>query len=273
MKKYDNLTIRQSNKNPLPVSIIGKYGLDKCIFIDIECTGFSKEEDGIFCISIGKLFDDRYEVTVCFNPYDEANLLNEVEPLLRCENICTFNGIAFDEPFINARLKKYNIDEVSYKNHYDFYRILQPYTKGLGSKGCSLKSFEELVGISRIDEIDGKECRDKFLLYLEQQDETLVKAIIQHNLEDVLELPKLFLILNKIKSENILRDDALSINEIRYISRLIQKRNIIIEDIKFNYLSTKDSRRLIYQLRQKIIDYNEIDNILKANHKQAKIYE
>lgn len=273
LKKFSNIIVKQSKINQFPVSIIEKYNLDKCIFIDIECTGFNKNEDRIFCVSIGKLYENKYDVTVCFNPYDEERLLKEIEPLLRCENICTFNGIAFDEPFINSRLEKYDMEAVEYKNHYDFYRILQPYSKGLGSKGCSLKSFEELVGISRVDEIDGKECRDKFLLYLEQEDELLVKDIIQHNLEDVLELPKLFLIINKIKEENILRDDAVSINEIRYISRLIQKRNVNIDEIKFNYLSTKDSRRLIYQLRQKSINYSEIDNILRANHNQAKIYE
>lgn len=273
MKKCSNIIVERTQENLLPLSIIEKYDLDKSIFIDIECTGFNKEEDKIFSVSIGRFKEDFYEVKVYFNPYDEGQLLREIRQLLVCENLCTFNGIAFDEPFLNRRLQKHEIEIIKYKNHYDFYRILQPYAKGLGTNGCSLKNFEALVGIERIDEIDGKECRDKFLLYLEEKNELLVKEIIQHNLEDVLELPKLFLILNKIKEKNLLRDDAISIAEIKYITGLIQKRNVSIDKLSFKYLSQKESRKLIYQLKQKSINYNEINNILRTNYNQSKFYK
>lgn len=269
----DNTIFRSTERNILSLDIIDKYQLNDAVFFDIECTGFNKDIDKIFSISIGKFDDESFNAAVFFNAYDEEKLLKQVFYLFDKENICTFNGMALDIPFLNSRLKKYNIGKLKYTKHYDFYRMLCPYVNILGSKGKSLKNFESLIGISRKDNIDGKECRDKYFEFIKDNEIDHLNEIVQHNLEDVLNLPKLFKIVNYISENNLKRDDSILNSQLQYVKRLLNNRKINGNIIESSVVSQKDARKLIYELKRKNTDLESINSIITDIKNREKLYK
>ena len=269
----DNSVYRSTERNILSLDIINKYKLNDVVFFDIECTGFNKDIDKIFSISIGKFNDGVFEASVYFNAYDEEKLLREVYSSFNKDNICTFNGMALDIPFLNARFEKYNINKLSYTKHYDFYRMLCPYVKVLGSKGKSLKNFEMLIGISRKDNIDGKECRDKYFEYIKYNDSKYIDEIVQHNLEDVLNLPKLFNIVSYISANNLKRDDSILNSQQQYVKRLLNIRKLNGNIVESSVVSQKDARKLIYELKRKNTDLDSINSIITDIKNREKLYK
>lgn len=269
----DNTIYRSTERNILSLDIINKYKLNDVVFFDIECTGFNKEIDKIFSISIGKFKGDVFEASVYFNAYDEEKLLREVYQSFDKDNICTFNGMALDIPFLNSRLDKYNINELKYTKHYDFYRMLCPYVKVLGSKGKSLKNFEGLIEISRKDNIDGKECRDRYFEFIKNNDVKFLDEIVRHNLEDVLNLPKLFKIVSYISENNLKRDDSILNSQLQYVKRLLNNRKLNGNIVESSVVSQKDARKLIYELKRRNTDTESINSIINDIKNREKLYK
>src|SRR5690554_1075125 len=76
----------------------------KVCFLDIETTGFSRKFNQIILIGFLYFDNSKTEVIQIFagNKKDEKNLLSEfVKYISNFEVIITFNGDAFDIPFIN----------------------------------------------------------------------------------------------------------------------------------------------------------------------------
>lgn len=251
-------------KAPLEESIIEKYNLRQSIFFDLETTGFNKETDKIFAISIGKFQGEFYKAHVIFGQ-DETEVISEFFRI--CGNRrywCSFNGLAFDEPFLLKRVAILNIDAPNIKKHKDFYRLITPYGKSLGLKGVSLKDMEKHIGIVREDVIDGKLCRDLYLQFIQNGEEELKKKVILHNLEDVLYLPQLLILLEEISSRGLKKDYMASSSQKKLIKHLLKIRRVYEVDINYENLSKKSASRIIYELNQKQVN---IDNLKELFNK------
>lgn len=259
----NNITFNMEGYDIISSHIMKKYDLEKVNFFDIECTGFNKEDDKVFCISIGKFKDNKFIVNCFFNAYSEEKLLLEAYKNFDNVNICTFNGTAFDVPFLNSRFNNYGINNLAFNKHYDFYRILIPYVNNLGCEGKSLKSFESFWGIKRNDSLSGELCKDKFIEYLTDNSEDKLHDIIRHNLEDVFNLPKLFEIVNYISENNIDRDDVIDKKKYLYIKKLLKNRKINNCAFDRKYTSQKDAGKLIYELKRKNVNKEIINDIIK----------
>ena len=247
--------------------LINKYSLKEYLFIDIEATGFNKETDKIFSIALGYFDNDnKYIAEVLFEEKEELILLKSFKGKINNKKKwCTFNGRAFDEPFLQKRLEINNFKKCEIENHIDFYRVVSSYRKGLNLKGLSLKNIEEHIGIKRKDEISGEECKDLFFKFIESKDEKIKDFMLLHNLEDVLFLPKFFSLLDEVEEKNLKRDDLIYKSQIKFIKYLINKRNPNIKKVDFSKLSRKEASRIIYHLRQTIIDEKIINLIIDRN--------
>lgn len=269
----NTLVIKDIHDIELSKDIINRYELESCVFIDIECTGFNKEVDSIFSITIGKFIEGRYVSTLMLNMDDEELLLSETYDMMKEKHLCTFNGIAFDEPFLNKRLKLYGMDELIYERHYDLYRMLCPYTCNLGAEGSSLKNYERLIGIDRIDIISGKECAELARLYKETGDNGIIKIMSVHNKEDVLSLPNLFNIVYNIENKKICRDDMIGYKEFTFIKRIIRNRRISADMIDRRMLSKKHGRKLIFELKKQYTSSDKINDIINDIKKTNCIFK
>lgn len=218
-------------------------------YFDIETTGFDKEEDCIILITLGRFLEDEsFELTQYFadDLYDEQEMLERFrKDISQFDTWCSYNGLAFDEPFIVKRMQYHGLEFTPPLNHMDLYRCVKPYYRQLGMERCNLKTVEKYIGMDRADQIDGGQCVELYFEYLESGLETLKKAMLLHNFEDVLSLPKIHELVYKINTSNELeRADLATEKQISYLDGLARKFKLELELDK-EKLSKRQASRLI----------------------------
>ena len=176
---------------------------------DIETTGLNSK----YCkvILIGILFnkDNKTIIKQFFaNSEDDEKelLLNFINFIKHYKNHITFNGLTFDIPFLNSRLKKHNINfSLSKNDDIDILKVIRPFKENLSLSDCKLKTIEKYLGIYREDTISGKESVDLYKEYCATKDNSLKEKILLHNYEDIYYLGKIFKIKDILKEKlNIL---------------------------------------------------------------------
>lgn len=243
-----------------------KYGMQDIAYFDIETTGFDKDKDKIVLISLGQYITaNSFKITQYFaqSLTDEIQILKAFcNELLRFKVWCSYNGLAFDEPFIRRRLVKNSLTFQVPQEHIDLYRRIKPYHKQLGMERCNLKTVEKFLGIDRLDKIDGAISVQLYIEYLETKNNELQDILMLHNYEDVVNLPKIFNILHKIDtSGELVREDSLTEKQFRYLNLLMEKNNIILAaDIK--RLNKKAAAKLIDSILNGITDEISLKEML-----------
>lgn len=164
---------------------------DKTLFADIETTGLSSARDQIYCIGTACIEDSDYVILQLFaeTAKEEPLILQEFIRLLhdkQIQTLLTFNGAAFDLPYIKKRCEKFSlIFDPALFLHLDLYRearICQPL---LGLTGLKQKHIEEYFYISRKDEYSGGELIEVYRQYLKEPGEELLDLLLLHNLDDM----------------------------------------------------------------------------------------
>ncbi|MBR0399420.1 MAG: ribonuclease H-like domain-containing protein [Mogibacterium sp.] len=176
-------------------------GMRPCV-LDIESTGLDPSRCKAVLAGLLTPTDNGVRVTqfLAENHYEEDRVLNATMEFLEEEDIdylITFNGQAFDIPFLNSRLERtFDKRRISLYG-FDLYRFLQKCTD-LRSRlpSMSQKSLEQHFGIisDRNDTISGRESVAMFDEYSLTGNSTLEKIILTHNREDVLHLHRLMLL-------------------------------------------------------------------------------
>lgn len=202
----------------LPSEIFKKYKMDTIAYLDIEATGFDMEHDKIVLISLGYYLNEgQFKIIQYFaeSTCDEVSLLKELKKAMSSfDRWCSYNGTAFDEPFIVRKMNRFNLGFRLPSEHIDLFRIIRPFYKKMGMKSCSLKSVEQFSGIKRQDEINGAKSVEIYNEYLVKHDEKLKEILMLHNYEDVVNLPKIFNIVDTIDNElELKRQEKLAIKQ------------------------------------------------------------
>ncbi|AJA47549.1 RNase_H superfamily [Clostridium pasteurianum DSM 525 = ATCC 6013] len=240
----------KNSKIDIDSNILNKYKMDKIAYFDIETTGFDKYEDVIMLISLGWFLDRKsfyIKQYYAENPKEEKNILSAFKKDIKKYNAwCSYNGKAFDEPFIENRMLINHIDDFAAPlEHIDLYRLIRPYYKQLGLERCNLKSVEKYIGINRLDQIDGGISVELYNKYLKTNDGRLQEIIMLHNYEDVLNLPKIFKVVFDIdNSTKIVRDNSITEKQLKYLKFLLQKNNINI-DTHLDRISKRAASKVI----------------------------
>ncbi|WP_027623172.1 ribonuclease H-like domain-containing protein [Clostridium lundense] len=265
------MIIRENvQKVSIPINIFKKYKMDSIAYFDIETTGFKKEEDKIILISLGWYLDQEnlnIKQYYAENLEDERELLKafgkDIEEFITW---CSYNGLAFDEPFIKFRFQKNKLEYGVPSEHIDLYRLIRPYYKQLGIDRCNLKTVEKFIGIQRKDTIDGGLSVELYNKYLQTSSNELKEKIMLHNYEDVLNLPKIFNLIYRVdNNEEIIREDAITEKQIRYLNFLMKKNNIKI-DKEFKKISKKAASRIIDGILKGALDNEKLENIIKNSY-------
>lgn len=173
-------------------------GMKPCV-LDIESTGLDRNRCKAVLIGLLMRTDSGVRITqfLAENHYEEAKVLDAAMDYLE-ENdagyLITFNGCAFDVPFMNTRLDTNFLGRQIRMYHFDLYRFLRRCTdmrERLSS--MSQMAIENHYGIlsDRGDTITGKESVALFDQYAISGNSTIEKIILTHNREDVLHLNRL----------------------------------------------------------------------------------
>lgn len=181
------------------------------VFLDIETDGLGHRNK---IVIMGLIFyppNSPYgEVYQLFNDdgQSEKDILIKTKALFEYYNtqfIITFNGNAFDLPFINARYKHFNLNYVlSKKLHLDIYRLAQQHKAQLNLEKYTLKHVEAFLGIHRDDTISGKESIILYETYLENKSTKLKAVILLHNLDDILNMVPLCQLLDYLSTDPLM---------------------------------------------------------------------
>lgn len=199
--------------------ILKKRILNKKIcFMDIETTGFSRKYNHIILIGILYIDNSKTEIIQFFaaNEKDEKTLLSEFKDFISdFEVVVTFNGDAFDIPFINSRLIHHRINYQLDKNQgIDILKVIRNKKNILGLEKCNLKSIEKFLGIAREDTINGKESIEMYYEYIKTKNDNIRDIILRHNYEDIYNLPKVMKIFDIIDEKSRINIDAMYLNYI-----------------------------------------------------------
>ncbi len=168
-------------------------GLNICkdtFYFDIETLGLSPKIHPIILICAA--FYDSDE-TVLIRQYFCETLNEEKDILLAFSNdingksICiTFNGNAFDLPFIKRRFECHSLtNNLSDINSYDILAFMKPLKKIWKLDNLKLKTIEAFFNIHRKDIISGKESILMYKDYKKNNNMNLRDKVLLHNYEDV----------------------------------------------------------------------------------------
>lgn len=182
------LSSRFSASHKLYYLLLSFFRPEELLFVDIETKSLFFETS---IIEIGAGYFEGSKFTVkqftCLSDAAEYEILEEFSKLLPGKKaFVTYNGRAFDIPFIEGRMSYYgktsdilelhNFDllhfsRCCYKNEFDSYR---------------LKAMEaQVLGKEREGDIDGSEIQIYFENYVRTQDPKYIEPIIYHNREDI----------------------------------------------------------------------------------------
>ena len=181
------------------------FGNLNCAVFDIETTGLSPKKanlilSGFYIPSPDGNFT--YKQIFAESLSEEPLVIEETLNVLdSVDYIITYNGVSFDIPFLEKRIKALNITGKPLPYNLDIYKLLSRHSdlKSL-LPNLRQKTIEIYLGYSdsRVDQIDGQQSIYEYFDYLETRDEDALERILLHNRDDVLQLYKLLNILPQV---------------------------------------------------------------------------
>ena len=185
------MLIRQSDYQPAQAADLPHD--QNYLYIDIETTGFSRDSTILYMIGCAYPEDRGLHLIQWFNDdgVSEAGILAAFKNFFkdRDRTIITFNGDAFDLPYLRRR---YELEDIPCPDFdgpsLDLYRILKPFQKGLGLAKGRQKDWEAFMGIRRKDTIKAGHLIALYRQYLKGRDKELEDLLFLHNHEDLCHL-------------------------------------------------------------------------------------
>lgn len=171
--------------------------LETSLFFDIETTGFSRQNCvcyliGVMFLKEGQWFIEQYFASV---PEDERDIIQAfIDKSAAYDRLISFNGDAFDIPFLNARMAILKMTSVIETPSVDILKVLRKGKYDLPVPNLKLKTLEQFAGVYREDKYSGGDLIGMYFRYLRTKDEKLKRDILLHNFEDIENM----LILDKI---------------------------------------------------------------------------
>ncbi|MDO5844663.1 MAG: ribonuclease H-like domain-containing protein [Methanocorpusculum sp.] len=162
------------------------------IFFDIETLGMGHSP--IILFGCGELDGSELKVT----QYLLRNIEEELPALMltakhfkKEKDAVTYNGRAFDIPYLNERLAYYGERNVSIKMHFDLlYPTRKIFSQSLPN--CCLGTVENyLLGLKRQEDLPGYLVPVYYKRYLWTKNADILEPIVEHNEADVANLARL----------------------------------------------------------------------------------
>lgn len=230
------------------------------VFFDIETTGFHRDYSKLVSISLIEMLEEDLHYHYFFNETgkEEADILTAAHTLLSSKYLISFNGDAFDVPYLMHKYAKHGIDTpLTTARNLDLMKVAKA---SLHLDSYKLKSIEAALGIHRTDTLSGLDCIEAYKQHLETGDPVHADKIALHNEEDTLNL-------------------------IQLMYRLLEHHSGVVELYKPHYFEWRDSEvnlislklqgdfaTLVFEPDQNIDEihwYDDRGHIFKTNHTGA----
>lgn len=168
------------------------------LFFDTETTGLSRGAGTVaFLIGYGRFIKGKLMVTqVLMRDYPQEVLLLEdfLTRMSSCDCLISYNGLTFDLPLLQGRLIMNRLrSDLSEKTHLDLLHIARRVYKLRLGRVPLTRLEEAVLGLKRKDDLPGAMVPARYFEYLEKRDETLLDDVLEHNLQDIVSLARVFL--------------------------------------------------------------------------------
>ncbi len=191
----------------LPKNFVSLYkDVPFCIF-DIETTGLNPAFNKVILAGMCYVENDQIIIKqlFCKNRKKEYNLLSCLkENLSQFDLLISYNGNAFDIPFLNKRFAIHKIDyQVQSFKNLDLLQFVKKIKHLVKLNDYKLKTLEKYLNIHRTDTISGKESVELYSQFEKTLQPALKKTILLHNHDDLFYMSKTLSILDKVPYEEI----------------------------------------------------------------------
>ncbi len=250
---------------------------DNTMFLDIETTGFSRTSCHIYMIGLAFLQENEMRIALLFaeDTSEEILILEKFIELIKNTNkFISFNGLAFDFPFIEEKCKHYSLDfNANDYSHTDIYKDCKCLKKLLDLENVKQKTIESFLNIGRNDIYNGGQLIKIYHNYSKDRNIDDYNKLICHNLEDVAGMVNILTIYRYIEIIKILpKIDTITQNSPKNVNSEINFVNYELKaEYKLNYnLPTDFSiKSEFYYI---VFRNNKIKILLLPQHKKLNYY-
>lgn len=188
---------RRKRSDPLLLEASRFHAPEEFVFLDIETLGLSSRP--VFLIGLGRVSGGTITVRQYLSRSvgEEKATLAAVLPDLEAEGtaLVTFNGRAFDVPYIRDRLARHGIRADLAIPHFDVLHFARGrWRNSLGS--CRLGALEEgVLGLAREDDVPSRMVPEFYETYRRTRNPGPLVPVVEHNRQDIVSLARLFAVL------------------------------------------------------------------------------
>jgi hypothetical protein len=166
------------------------------LYVDIESCGFAGNP--VFLVGALRIEGGMFRLRQFFaRHYDEeaAMLRCVAEQIHPGDTLCTFNGKAFDWPFLRDRASVHRVALPSAALHCDLLHEARR-TWGASLPDCRLQTLEvHKCGRRRVADIPGSAIPDAYHHYVQTGDDRAMIDVVHHNAVDLVTLAELTVLL------------------------------------------------------------------------------
>ncbi len=196
-----------SRRGAAEAHLLGYFTHSDTVFLDLETTGLTPARPlflvGLLSLREGKLTFDQY-LARCFEE-ERAAVGAAVAYLAQFRVWVSFNGRAFDIPYLRTRAEYYGINFPQPELHIDLLRTSRRLYRDL-LPNCRLTTLESyLLNRVRFDDVPGHLIPDLYHQFVAQQQPELLLGVLRHNVDDLLTLSQL---MHLVQEEQQLREQA-----------------------------------------------------------------
>lgn len=159
------------------------------LYFDIETTGLSADRSDLYLIGLGFYQDGFFNTVFLFNDdgCSEPEMLDRfANYITRYSYLVSYNGDTFDIPYIQTKMKQFDIDcTFSGIHSVDIYKTTRKYKKLFNMSSVRQVDVEELVGFKRNIFISGGTLISTYKEYLHSRSDKLLNDLMTHNHDDV----------------------------------------------------------------------------------------
>lgn len=167
---------------------------EEVVLIDIETTGFARALP-LFLIGLAFPAREGWEIVQLFARgfEEEEAVLHQAASMMEGRLVCvSYNGKAFDEPFVRARFALYALRRITFALHVDLYHACKREFAGSLPDGRLPTVTAALFGWTRVDDVPGSDVPDLYYQYVRDGSLDAMQPIIEHNAYDVASLAWIF---------------------------------------------------------------------------------
>lgn len=175
------------------LDLLSFFAPEEMVFIDIETTGLYSV---LPLFLVGLLFQAGGElrlVQFLARRFEEEGplLVAVAEELERFKMIVSYNGLAFDVPYLSGRFVAHRLPYRLNQAHVDLLHHARRKFRGR-LPDCRLCTIEaEVLAQPRAEDIPGYMIPELYHQFVKTQDQAIIRGIVEHNAADLLALARL----------------------------------------------------------------------------------